>query len=657
MLLGGLLVVDLMALSLVSYVIRGRRELLRESALIGFILWGCAIIGSTEALSLFRVLGFWQVLIFWLFILLGCLVYIGKQRRRGCLKELFFSVPEANGSGDVKPWPFMEQVSFNRVVFFSLCLGAIALVAPPSTYDAMTYHMSRVMHWIQNHSVQYYPTHIPRQLYYPNFPEYVILHFQLLSGGDHWANFVQWLGMCGSLIGVSLIARELGAASRGQILSALIAVTVPMGVLQATSTQTDYVETLWLCSFIYFFLCWRRALAWRYVLLEAASLGLAISTKGTAGIFAVPFLLWMLTEVLNRISVRKFLMMVIVACVAGMFCLGSFYRNTVFFHGHAAKVLSADADSLINTRFCWEGFEANVLRNLGLHVITPSKSFNAAIVQDMNRLASFLHVDLNRKDWSYIGYSFSIVDFRGDENYLGNPLHVLLFGVVLVLFVLFPRFRNRDAGFYLAALFLGWIAFSAILKWQPWNARFHLPMFIIFAPLAGLVIEKVHIRWIVSGAMGALFLSAWVLVFINVNKPIFSTLSIFYPQNRDFLHFITTPSPQSTYLEYEGVSQVLKKMGCKNIGLIMQADENEYLLWVALNPTADPSMRIESVLVDNASAGIKYPRGDFFPDAIIAINDDRSGVLWQNTTYPAVWHSAIEGRQISVFLKSQNINH
>jgi hypothetical protein len=289
---------------------------------------------------------------------------------------------------------------------------------------------------------------------------------------------------------------------------------------------------------------------------------------------------------------------------------------------------------------------------MGLHLITPSKSVNAAVVRDINRIASFLHIDLNHKDWSYIGYSFSVIDFRGDENYLGSPLHFLLFGVVLVLFVLFPQFRNRDSGFYLVALFLGWIAFSVILKWQPWHARFHLPMFVIFAPLAGFVIEKVKIRWIVSGAMGTLFLSAWVLVFINVNKPIFSTLSIFYPQNRDFLHFMRTPSPQSTYLEYEGISQVLKKMGCKNIGLIMGSDENEYLLWVALNPTVDSLMRIESVLVNNASASLKYPRGDFFPDAIIAIDDDRPGVVWKNITYPVVWHSAAEGRKISVFLRA-----
>jgi len=176
-------------------------------------------------------------------------------------------------------------------------------------------------------------------------------------------------------------------------------------------------------------------------------------------------------------------------------------------------------------------------------------------------------------------------------------------------------------------------------------------MFIIFAPVAGLVMERIRIRWVVSGVMGALFLSAWIIVLINVAKPIFSTLSIFYPQNRNFLHYMMGQAPQTTYLNYEGIASVLKKTGCKNIGLIMGPDENEYLLWVAINPSADPAIRIESVLVNNASAAFKYPLGDFVPDAIIAINDDRPAVLLGNNIYQMVWHNTGDGKQISIFMK------
>ena len=72
----------------------------------------------------------------------------------------------------------------------------------------MSYHMPRVMHWIQNQNVDFYPTSTTRQLYVSPFSEYVILHLQLIVNGDRLANLVQWFSMFGSLIGVSLIARE-----------------------------------------------------------------------------------------------------------------------------------------------------------------------------------------------------------------------------------------------------------------------------------------------------------------------------------------------------------------------------------------------------------------------------------------------------------------
>ena len=62
--------------------------------------------------------------------------------------------------------------------------GLIAFVAPPNNYDSMTYHLGRVVHWIQNHSVQHYPTNIDRQLFMPPWAEFAITHFYLLSTDD-----------------------------------------------------------------------------------------------------------------------------------------------------------------------------------------------------------------------------------------------------------------------------------------------------------------------------------------------------------------------------------------------------------------------------------------------------------------------------------------
>jgi hypothetical protein len=80
--------------------------------------------------------------------------------------------------------------------------GLIAIVSPANTWDSMTYHMSRVVHWIQNQGLAHYPTSILRQLHQNPWAEIAILHFQILSNGDRFANLIQWLSMIGASMGV-----------------------------------------------------------------------------------------------------------------------------------------------------------------------------------------------------------------------------------------------------------------------------------------------------------------------------------------------------------------------------------------------------------------------------------------------------------------------
>ena len=126
-----------------------------------------------------------------------------------------------------------------------LLLLVLGIVAAPNNADSMTYHMVRVVHWMQEASVDDFPTHFPPQVYPPPFAEFCILHLQILSGGDRLANLVQWAAMVGSLAGVSYLAGLLGVGLRGQVLAAIVAFSIPMGILQASSTQNNHVVALW----------------------------------------------------------------------------------------------------------------------------------------------------------------------------------------------------------------------------------------------------------------------------------------------------------------------------------------------------------------------------------------------------------------------------
>ena len=168
-------------------------------------LWIVLIVGifitlTTEVLSLFNFLNRLSILICWLILFVFGLVKLHNLSRLNSFNIL----SKKNISSSLIFFSFLSLFIILFMTFLT------ALIYPPNTPDSMSYHMPRVMHWIQNQNVDFYPTSTTRQLYVSPFSEYVILHLQLIVNGDRLANLVQWFSMFGSLIGVSLIARELG---------------------------------------------------------------------------------------------------------------------------------------------------------------------------------------------------------------------------------------------------------------------------------------------------------------------------------------------------------------------------------------------------------------------------------------------------------------
>lgn len=246
-----LVFLPLLALILLILIFEITNHCWRNSTLKASVILGIFLTASTEIFSLFQSINFGFILGYWGLATIGLvsLYYRKISNKKGVSlsKNIKLSLKGKNLS------PFLALLLFG-VFFIAVTVGLIAWNAPPNTWDSMTYHMSRVAHWIQNHSVAHYPTYNLPQLFHPPFAEFAIMHLQILSGSDRFANFVQWFSMIGSIIGVSLIAKELNADLRGQVLAAVFCATIPMGILQASSTQNDYVVAFWLVCLAYFVL-------------------------------------------------------------------------------------------------------------------------------------------------------------------------------------------------------------------------------------------------------------------------------------------------------------------------------------------------------------------------------------------------------------------
>jgi 4-amino-4-deoxy-L-arabinose transferase-like glycosyltransferase len=655
-----LVFLPLFSLVLLAIIFHHGNQCWRSSALAAAVVCGVFLTITTELFSLFRLLKLGFVLSSWGLFSLG-LVSVYSQIINSNKKNIgrFFKLQNLS--------PFL-MLLLGGVAFITASIGLIALVAPPNTWDSMTYHMSRVAHWIQNQSVAHYPTYNLPQLFHPPFAEFVIMHLQILSGGDHFANFVQWLSMVGSIIGISLIAKELGADARGQVFAAVFCATIPMGILQGSSTQNDYVVGFWLvCLAYYVLLAIKVKNNQTSLLFIGASLGLAILTKSSAYFYAFPFMVWFGIVKLNRLRWKVWKSFFVVTIIFVLLNVNHYLRNFYLF----GSIIGTPANFAVEYKI--EGVSipillSNVLRNLSFHVdiirnlnlqklIPPLTGITAKI---LGIIHTIIGVDINDPRTTWPPGSYSVPGLSFDENSAGNPLHFFLILVLLFYCKKQKILRNQNyIVSYLLVISSAFLLFCLLLKIQPYQSRHHLSLFLLLSAFVGVVSSQISSYKIVNTIAVILIFTSLPWVFKNQFRPIAAEANIFN-MTRNAQYFINRPWLEKPYVE---AAQFVLKKECSNIGLSLGTGVTvgnrywEYPFWILLPKKKNTLVRIEHINPQNISTAKykRYPFNKSIPCAIISVRDRKINeepiekMVFKSVTYVPEW--SVESGYISVLTK------
>src|SRR5271157_4113736 len=137
-------------------------------------LLGAAVVLLTESLSPFHLLRRGPLAAAWVCVLAAGALW--AYRRRPPAPRIAF-----------RP---LETAIAAAIAGIAAIVGLAAVLSPPNSADAMSYHMPRVVYWAQAGSVAFFPTPYFAQISLQPLAEYFMLHTYVLSGGDRLINLV-----------------------------------------------------------------------------------------------------------------------------------------------------------------------------------------------------------------------------------------------------------------------------------------------------------------------------------------------------------------------------------------------------------------------------------------------------------------------------------
>ena len=557
---------------------------MRDSILRTAVLAGTAALAITELLSPFHLLTRWPLAAAWLVAVLAW----ARWRPRAAVT-----------------WRFLPlETSFAAIV--AAIGGVVALTAilsPPNSADAMAYHLPRVVYWAQSGSVVFFPTSYLNQIMLQPLDEYFMLHTYLLTGGDRLVNLIAFAAYAGSIAGVSAIAAAFGLNTRAQAFAALFCATLPNAILQASGAKNDFLLAFWLVCAVYF-------AARRDAPFLALSAALALATKGTAYLFLPPLLVYA-AAVLPRRQL---------AWIAAAICLlnGPQYARNLRLSGSPLGFDSAQADGVFrwrNEHLTWKPAVSNALRHTSEQLGARSGHWNQSVYQAVVRIHEAFGLDPQDRDTTWPGARYAPPLNANHEANANNRWHLLLLAAAAIFAA---ATRRRQWTLYAAALLAAFLLFCLYLKWQPFLARLELPLFVLGAPMAGLLVEK--LRYPAVALILALFLvnNARPALFENWTRPLKGPRSLFATARDD--NYFSDMGQWNNHASYlESVDRTARS-GCTLVGLDISQNQLEYP-FQALLRERNSQVRFVHTGVANASAryaasGAPPPCAVLCPDCI-----------------------------------------
>lgn len=528
------------------------------------------------------------------------------------------------------------------VAIIALVTLLIAVISPITNADSLTYHLSRVMYWIQHQNVDWFATNNHRQVSYQPLAEYVIVQIKLLGGRDSLANLVQWCCFVGCLLNGFLISGLLGLSEAQKRMTVMLIATIPMAILQSSSTQNDLIAAFFVSLFLVGFLKYRKKQNFDAVLFLVAGVALGGLVKGTVYIFILPFCLSLAVFFMQNTFWKYRQMQAHILVLIGGFLVVNgayFFRNYLLFD----NIFGTSSLEISNEIHGFRPLVSNLVRQftLQLGAWTPQNIWNDFLMNSVEAIHNFIGLSITDPRTTFGEYD--IKRFSLSEDYAANTFHFVLLVIASVLSLFYQK--KKDTRFYWLLIWSGLFIFVVLIKWQVFANRLLLPWFIIAMPLVAKSLD--FSAWSRKLLVGLLVVGSLPFLLLNSTRPLISynflidkiltstdlpleksqTMALY---RKGSILFVQADDFYAGQSDLEEIISVTEKVATKvtSVGLDVHRDFEDYLLLSRVIPRGVEVKHIRTEKPFN-----RLEEKQFVPEIIMSTRSESSAIVYHESVY------------------------
>ena len=452
----------------------------------------------------------------------------------------------------------------------------------PNVYDSMTYHLPRILHWINQENLDFYYTSNTRQNAVPPLASYIMMSIFSLTGNDRFFFLISFVPILATYVLIYKVIYIHTKNSYFAYVGLILFVFTPTTIGFSSDIYVDAFGTFLTTLLLYLYVQLTQKSDVNYFYYALFLIPLLFLTKSNSVILAIIIFIFMIFALRARV-IMIFPRILLTMSLTLPFTLPFGIR---FFN------YNVSVNNVIVTNYDLNSILLNVIKNFLTLIQTPLPFINNYLEILYHTSNSVLGSKIAVGNFEYYGKFYLSNDIGIDA--VGNPILWAFSFIAVFLLIQKRKYLSLVHIFVVQLLIL-----LTVFLWQPWIGRFSPPLLALGSILFGLALsqlkygryKKVFLKILIG--LSVIYGSFWLLYqpgksLLNP-KPLYiaaSKLGISSAAAEGLRHDLKLPRQiqyfafsQNVQDSYINATELIIKNNYRNIFLISSGDDIEFPIW------------------------------------------------------------------------------